>query len=218
MDLRLQKGMVFIMNSRKLSAWLLIIGTIVIFSAFIGWPNVETAQEELTELAKKPATSIAIMGLFITGITLLFTGLSISSRMIGEGTTNWSSLSVVSGTLFPLTIAVMVISVGLNFGAVRLYETSVENANAIYLIAYHITDVIGLIMGISFVCLGTALLVRYEDLFRRIIGALYIGIGICHLVGIFLQDNNVLGIVAWIGMFIVSIAFGIAVLRDQSKE
>ena len=218
MDLRLQKGMVFIMNSRKLSAWLLIIGPIVIFSAFIGWPNVETAQEELTELAKKPATSIAIMGLFITGITLLFTGLSISSRMIGEGTTNWASLSVVSGTLFPLTIAVMVISVGLNFGAVRLYETSVENANAIYLIAYHITDVIGLIMGISFVCLGTALLVRYEDLFRRIIGALYIGIGICHLVGIFLQDNNVLGIVAWIGMFIVSIAFGVAVFRDQSKE
>ena len=158
MDLRLQKGMVFIMNSRKLSAWLLIIGPIVIFSAFIGWPNVETAQEELAELAEKPATSIAIMGLFITGITLLFTGLSISSRMIGEGTTNWSSLSVVSGTLFPLTIAVMVISVGLNFGSVRLYETSVENANAIYLIAYHITDVIGLIMGISFVCLGTCLL------------------------------------------------------------
>ena len=149
--------MVLIMNSTNLSAWLLIIGPIVIFSAFIGWPNVETAQEELAELAKNSSTSIAIMGAFITGITLFFTGLTISSRIIGETTSRWSSLAVASVILFPLSIAVILTSVGLSFAAVRLYETSVENANSIYLIGYHITDAVGLNMGISFVFLGIAL-------------------------------------------------------------
>ena len=206
------------MNSRNLSGWFLIVGPIVIFSAFLGWPNVETAQEELAELAKNPSTSIAVMGVFIAGITLLFTGLSMSSRIISESATRWSSLTVVSGILFPLSIAVMLTSVGLNFGAVRLYETSVDTANAIYLIGYHITDVVGLAMGISFVSLGIALLRGYEDLFRRIIGLLYLIIGGCHLIDMFVEEDGVLGIVAWIGMFIVSIAFGVAVLRGQSKN
>ena len=210
--------MVLIMNSKNLSGWLLIVGPIVIFSAFLGWPNVETAQEELAELAKNPSTSILIMGVFITGITLLFTGLSISSRIIAEGVTRWSALTGISGILFPLTIAVMMTSVGLNFGAVRLYETSVDNANAIYLIGYHITDIIGLAMGISFASLGMALLRGYADLLRRIIGILYLIIGVCHLIEMFLEGAGALDIVAWIGMFIVSIAFGVAVLRGQSKE
>ena len=207
----------FTMNSRTLSGWLLVVGPIAIFAAFLGWPNVGTAQEELAELAKNPSTSIAIMGVFITGITLLFTGLGISSRTIAESGTKWSSLTVVSGVLFPLSIAVALASVGLNFGAVRLYETSVENANAIFLIGYHMTDVVGLVMGISFVSLGIALLGRLEDLLRRVIGLLYLIIGSCHLIDVFVE-STILGIVAWIGMFIVSIAFGVAVLRDQSKE
>lgn len=206
------------MNSRILSGWFLIVGTIAVFFSFLGWPNVETAQEELAELAKNPSRSIAVMGVFITGITLLFTGLSISSRIVEEGATRWSSLTAVSGILFPLSIAVMLTSVGLNFGAVRLYETSVDNANAIYLIGYHITDIIGLAMGISFASLGIALLRGYADLLRRIIGILYLIIGVCHLIEMFLEGAGALGIVAWIGMFIVSIAFGVAVLRGQSKE
>ena len=74
------------MNSRNLAAWFLIIGPILVFSSFLGWPSAETVQEELVALAKNPS-SIAIMGAFITGITLLFTGLSISSRIIAEGKT-----------------------------------------------------------------------------------------------------------------------------------
>ena len=94
--------MVFTLNSKTLSGWLLIIGPIVILSAFLGWPNAETAQEELQELAKNPTLSIALGGLFMTGIALLFTGLSISSRIIAEGGTKWSSLTAVSGILFPI--------------------------------------------------------------------------------------------------------------------
>ena len=70
------------MNSKNLAGWLLIIGPIAIFSAFLGWPSVDTAEEELAELAKNPSTSIAIMTAFITGMLLLFTGFTISSRII----------------------------------------------------------------------------------------------------------------------------------------
>lgn len=205
------------MTSRNLAGWLLIIGPIVILSAFLGWPNVETAQEELAELAKNPSRSIAIMGMFVFGITVLFTGLSISSGIIAKDDTKRPAFTNVSGILFPLSIVVMVASVGLNFGAVRLYETSVDNAQAIYLIGYHITDVVGLTMGIPFIFLGLSLIGSYEDLVRRIIGVLYSIIGVCHLAGIFVDGTDALGFVSWIGMFIVSIAFGIAILRNQSK-
>lgn len=209
--------MVFTLNTKTLSGWLLIVGPIVILSAFLGWPNAETAQEELQELAKNPTLSIALGGLFMTGIALLFTGLSISSRIIAEGGAKWSSLTAVSGILFPISIAVIMTSVGLNTGAVRLYATSIENASAIHLIGYHITDVNGLAMGISFIALGIALLGRYEDLVRRIIGLLYLTIGSCHLIATF-SEIDALTIVSWLGMFIVSIAFGVTVLRDQSNE
>ena len=67
----------------------------------------------------------------------------------------------------------LVASVGVNFAAVRLFETSMENANTIYLAGYHITDVIGLTMGIPILLLGITLGLC-DDILRRGIGALYI--------------------------------------------
>ncbi|MBK49564.1 MAG: hypothetical protein CL768_00785 [Chloroflexi bacterium] len=205
------------MNSTTLAGWFLIIGPILILASFAGWPtDAENYQEELIDLAKNPSMSILIMTGFFIGITLLFTGLTVTSRLISEGNTRLSSLAVPSGILFPLCIAITMASVGLNFGAVRLYETSIENATTIYLISYHITDVIGLAMGISFILLGAGLIDKYKDLFRRVIGLLYSIIGICHLIGVFITSTD-LGPISWLGMFFVSIVFGVDVLRGQSQ-
>ena len=204
------------MNSRILSGWLLIVGPLAILTAFLMWPtSAETAQEELLELAKNPSSSIGVMALFITGITLLFCGLSIASRAIDES--KWSSLSVVSATLFPLVIPIMMGSVGLNFGAVRLFETSPESASAIYLTGYHLTDVADLLMGISFVFFAVALVDQFKDSLRRGIGFLYLIIGVVHIISVFAQEDA-MDIAAWMGMFIVSIAFGIVVLRAKASN
>lgn len=210
------------MSTKNLTGTLLILGPILILGAFIGWPvGEDTAEGELIALVKDPSFSKAIMVLFLTGIILLFTGLSMSSRTLSmsarstEGSTKWSALATPSGILFPLCIAVMAASVGLNFGALGIHPNSVESANAIYLVGYHLTEGVGLIMGIAFALFGISLADRYADLLHRVIGSLYVIIGIGHLLGIFTTGNDVLGIVTWMGMFFVSGALGVITLRDK---
>ena len=111
----------------------------------------------------------------------------------------------------------LVASVGVNFAAVRLFETSMEDANTIYLVGYHITDVIGLTMGIPIILLRITLGLC-DDILRRGIGALFMIIGACHLISLFVTETDALAIAAWIGMFIVSIAWGIIVLRGRGQE
>ena len=92
-------------------------------------------------------------------------------------------------------------SVGVNFAAVRLFETSMGNANTIYLVGYHITDVIGLTMGIPIILLRITLGLC-DDILRRGIGALFMIIGACHLISLFVTETDALAIATWIGMFI----------------
>ena len=70
-------------------------------------------------------------------------------------------------------------------------------------------------MGIAFALFGISLADRYADLLHRVIGSLYVIIGIGHLLGIFTTGNDVLGIVTWMGMFFVSGALGVITLRDK---
>ena len=57
-----------------------------------------------------------------------------------------------------------------------------------------------------------------DDILRRGIGALFIIIGACHLISLFVTETDALAIAAWIGMFIVSIAWGIIVLRGRGQD
>ena len=57
-----------------------------------------------------------------------------------------------------------------------------------------------------------------DDILRRGIGALFIIIGACHLISLFVTETDALAIATWIGMFIVSIAWGIIVLRGRGQD
>ena len=207
-----------IMNSRSLASWFLIIGPIVTFAAFPFWPQVPTASEELTELVKNGQQSILLMLLFTTGMTLLFCGLSMASREVAGSDTKNSSLAIPAAILFPIAMAVIAIGIAFNIGALQMYETSPETAQSVYLIGYHAFDGSGVFLFLSFALLGTALITGYESMICKIIGALYVVVAIAHLSSIFFVPNSNADYVGFIGMFIVSILFGIVSLRGQTQE
>ena len=99
-----------------------------------------------------------------------------------------------------------------------MYETSPETAQSVYLIGYHAFDGSAVFLFLSFALLGTALITGYESMICKIIGALYVVVAIAHLSSIFFVPNSNADYVGFIGMFIVSILFGIVSLRGQTQE
>ena len=71
---------------------------------------------------------------------------------------------------------------------------------------------------LSFALLGPALITGYESMICKIIGALYVVVAIAHFTGLFFTPNSTVDVVGWMGMFIVSILFGIVSLRGQTQE
>ena len=206
------------MNSRSIGSWFLIIGPIVTFAAFPFWPQVPTASEELIELVKNSQLSLLLMISFATGMTLLFCGLSIASREVASSDTKNSSLAIPAAILFPIGMAVIAIGSALNIGALQMFETSPDMAHIVYLIGYHSFDASGVFLFLSFALLGTALITGYERMICKIIGALYVVVAIAHFSGLFFTPNSNADFVGFIGMFIVSILFGIVSLRGQTQE
>ena len=206
------------MNSRSLASWFLIIGPILCFATFPFWPQMPTASEELIELVKNSQLSLLLMISFATGMTLLFCGLSMASREIAGSDTKNSSLAIPAAILFPIAVAVIAIGSGFNIGALQMYETSPETAQSVYLIGYHAFDGSAVFLFLSFALLGTALITGYESMICKIIGALYVVVAIAHFTGLFFTPNSTVDVVGWMGMFIVSILFGIVSLRGQTQE
>lgn len=206
------------MNSRSLASWFLIIGPILCFATFPFWPQMPTASEELIELVKNSQLSLLLMISFATGMTLLFCGLSMASREVAGSDTKNSSLAIPAAILFPIGMAVIAIGSALNIGALQMYETSPDMAQIVYLIGYHSFDASGVFLFLSFALLGTALITGYESMICKIIGALYVVVAIAHFTGLFFTPNSTVDVVGWMGMFIVSILFGIVSLRSQTQE
>tara|TARA_B100001540_G_C15742232_1_gene612827 strand:+ start:469 stop:1104 length:636 start_codon:yes stop_codon:yes gene_type:complete len=207
-----------IMNSRSLASWFLIIGPILCFATFPFWPQMPTASEELIELVKNSQLSLLLMISFATGMTLLFCGLSMASREVAGSDTKNSSLAIPAAILFPIAMAVIAIGIAFNIGALQMYETSPDMAQSVYLIGYYSFEGTGVCLFLSFVLLGTALITGYESMICKIIGALYVVVAIAHFTGLFFTPNSTVDVVGWMGMFIVSILFGIVSLRGQTQE
>ena len=206
------------MNSRSLASWFLIIGPILCFATFPFWPQMPTASEELIELVKNSQLSLLLMISFATGMTLLFCGLSMASREVAGSDTKNSSLAIPAAILFPIGMAVIAIGTGFNIGALQMYETSPDMAQSVYLIGYYSFEGTGVCLFLSFALLGTALITGYESMICKIIGALYVVVAIAHFTGLFFTPNSTVDVVGWMGMFIVSILFGIVSLRGQTQE
>ena len=158
------------------------------------------------------------MLLFTTGMTLLFCGLSMASREIAGSDTKNSSLAIPAAILFPIAMAVIAIGIALNIGALQMYETSPDMAQSVYLIGYYSFEGTGVCLFLSFALLGTALITGYESMICKIIGALYVVVAIAHFSSLFFVPNSSADYVGFIGMFIVSILFGIVSLRGQTQE
>ena len=202
------------MNIKELSGWLLILGPLAVLLAFAGWPNTPNPYEELIALSKDPSNSLMIMSFFIFGMTALLTGLTLVARDISEKNTQSSSLAAISSVTFPIAIAILIAATGMNIGALSEIKTNLEGAVGIYYVAFYITEAIGIPFGIGFVCLAIPLLTQETSIGQRIIAGLYLLIGIIHLVNVYLESVG-FTFIGWLGMFFVSIAYGILILRGK---
>ena len=204
------------MDTKSLKSWFLIIGPLMVLISFIFWPTVDTATEELLELSKNPLQSQIIMSLFVLGMILIFTGLSMASKIISEIKSSFSGLATASTIIFPMIIPAILTGVGINMAAVDLYEKSEENANSIYLVAYYMVDGVQFAMFLGFLLLGISMIKAFENTTGKILAVLYILVGIFHLIGAF--DPNAaeaVDFIAWLGMFLVTLGFGVIALLDK---
>ena len=210
------------MNTKTLTSWLLIVGPILMFGMFAFlWPALigegETAASDVAELMDNPQLS-----LIMTAIgTLIFVG-----TISGLALLSWSkapesgavgALGSLSSIVFVGVAAVGIAAMGSNFGVIEEGAENVAGAEMISQVAgWGLFNGLFWFWSIGNILLGATLVV--EKKLNNIVSWLFLLVGVLMVLTQIVEADlgDIVEIVIWISMTLVTVAVGYFNLKSDS--
>ena len=208
------------MNTRTLTGWFLILGPIVTFVVVgVLWPSLigggDAGPDTVRDLMKNPQLSLIITSAGSIVFVATFIGLALLANSMNGGDKAGSAYAVVSGVIFVGLTAVGIAATGMNPATMEIAKTSPESAAIVDLVADGMFAGVSFYWGIGNILLGTAILIQKR--LHVVIGWLFVVFGIVPILAtvIHIDVPDVVGLVVWIALSLITAAAGVFVLRGK---
>ena len=218
------------MNPKFLTGGLLIIGSLLIFAGF-GESNDEliTATDHVSNIAEDTQSHLYFTLLDMTAVIAMMTGwIFLGLSMHGSGKSG-SLLAKVAVTLTIICLPIVIVSSGLSLAVIYMIEDALKPENAaamgalmveaewLYIISEGVSSpgVIFNVIGIAWILIGIAIVLQKN--LHLILGIVVIIIGAAMFVAN-IADNDIIWMIAFLGMLIGSLATGILSIINRNVD
>ena len=208
------------MNSKALTGLLLAVGPILMAVAIFGFPGTGSGDEGTAVIVEKIAENIGLhrVGtlLELAGIVAMMTGwIFLAHSMHGDGKPG-NLLSKVAVILPLICLPIAVASTGLSLEVGWAIEDNLtDKAQTLYGVSEGIAGTIFNVLGISWILIGIAIVLQKN--LHLILGIVVIIIGAAMFVAN-IADNDIIWMIAFLGMLIGSLATGILSIINRNVD
>ena len=205
------------MNPKFLTGGLLIIGSLLIFAGF-GESNDEliTATDHVSNIAEDTQSHLYFTLLDMTAVIAMMTGwIFLAHSMHGDGKPG-NLLAKVAVILPLICLPIAVASTGLSLSVGWAIEDGLmAEAGMLYGVSEGIAGTIFNVLGISWILIGIAIVLQKN--LHLILGIVVIIIGAAMFVAN-IADNDIIWMIAFLGMLIGSLATGILSIINRNVD
>ena len=208
------------MTSKKLTGWLLIIGTVGTLVVFIGLgPAVfrgargGTATEALAALMNNEILSRVLIILGAILFSAQVAGFALIANSMKVGNKAGAGVASLASICFTVVITVVVLSNAFELGMMDLGSDDLAAATSLYQSGNGLGEAVGYFLPIAVLLLGIGIMIQKN--FHAAIGWIFVILGIVTFLRQIIGLGGVVGLAQWIITSIFTIIVGIVVLRSK---
>ena len=218
------------MNSQRLTGWLLIIGPVLTFLVWaLLWPMLigsgETSADQVAEGVAKPELVRVLSAIGVAGFASFLLGFVLLARSMQGEDKPGAGCVAVAGILFVVTATMAAVAGTSSIGVLELAIEQNDVATAVMVNAAGnaIFSGVPLIWSIALILLGTTI-VKQKNLhvavgwLFAVFGAVMLVYSVSHPVETNSSGDQVISMMIWIGISLITVATGVLTLRARQTS
>jgi len=176
--------------------------------------NVSPSQSMTTILAEKNQAEIGSL-LQIFGVISMFAGLYFLAKSLKSDNVVSNHFAEIGGLLLLLVVPIWVVFMGSWLSAIDMAEQFGNDVGAVILASSTMFEMGGMLLVIGMFMLGISLTILRK--YKGIIGALFIIASLSAFLDM-IFDVEVLAIIGWMGMFLMTLIIGILTTLQKENQ